>query len=109
MKNYLDEEVEEDDEVENLKSYTSLIFNAQSSASKDELLATLPQRSTVDLLVSRYFNSNSFALRKSREVNDRQILNHIQMSYTDQHSRELYVKSINCSQRGIPQAATLFT
>jgi hypothetical protein len=64
MKSYLDE-FEEADEDENLKSFTSLIFNAQSPTSKIELLAALPPRSTVDLLVSRYFNSNSPGLRKS--------------------------------------------
>ena len=63
MKSYLDEE-DEDDGEENLKSYTSLVFNAQSPTTKNELLAALPRRTTVDLLVSRYFNSNSPALRK---------------------------------------------
>jgi hypothetical protein len=66
MKSYLDDEIE-DDEEENLKSYTSLIFNAESPTTKMELLAALPQRTTVDSLVSRYFNSNSPALRKSHD------------------------------------------
>jgi hypothetical protein len=63
MKAYLDEEAE-DGEEENLKSYTSLVFNARSPATKLELIAALPQRTAVDLLVSRYFNSNSPALRE---------------------------------------------
>jgi len=64
MKSYLDEEVEEEDEGEHLKSYTSLVFNTQSPASKQDLLQALPQRATVDLLISQYFNCNSPALRK---------------------------------------------
>ncbi|KAN0099272.1 Fungal specific transcription factor domain containing protein [Hyaloscypha variabilis] len=63
MKTYLDDEEEDEyDEEENLKSYTSLIFNAQTPTTKVQLLAALPPRPTVDLLVSRYFNSNSPAL-----------------------------------------------
>ncbi|KAE9364190.1 hypothetical protein N431DRAFT_354338 [Stipitochalara longipes BDJ] len=63
MKSYLeDEDEDEDDEEENLKSYTSLIFNAQTPTTKAQLLAAMPQRPAVDLLVSRYFNSNSPAL-----------------------------------------------
>jgi hypothetical protein len=70
MKSYLDEEAE-DDEEENLKSYTSLVFNACPPTTKLELLAALPQRATVDLLVSRYFNSNSPALRELHEASAR--------------------------------------
>jgi hypothetical protein len=65
MKSYLEDEFEEAEENENVDTFTSLMFNAQSPTSKIELLAALPQRSTVDLLVSRYFNSNSPGLRKS--------------------------------------------
>jgi hypothetical protein len=69
MKTYLDDEEEDEyDEEENLKSYTSLIFNAQTPTTKVQLLAALPPRPTVDLLVSRYFNSNSPALRKCNKT-----------------------------------------
>ena len=67
MKSYLDEEAEE----EKLKSYTSLVFNACPPTTKLALLAALPQRPTVDLLVSRYFNSNSPALRELHEASAR--------------------------------------
>jgi hypothetical protein len=69
MRIYLDEEA--DDEEENLRSYTSLIFNGRSPTTKFELLAALPQRTAVDLLVSRYFNSNSPALRELHEASAR--------------------------------------
>jgi len=69
MKSYLDEEAE--DEEENLRSYTSLIFNGRSPTTKFELLAALPERTAVDLLVSRYFNSNSPALRELHEASAR--------------------------------------
>lgn len=76
MKGYLDDEdEEEDDEEENLKSYTSLIFNAQTPTTKPQLLATLPERPAVDLLVSRYFNSNSPALRKYNKPATCHVLN----------------------------------
>jgi hypothetical protein len=91
MKSYLDEEAE-DDEEENLKAYTSLIFNAQSPTTKLELLAALSQRTAVDLLVSRYFNSNSPALREFRrasELHNFPLLMHFQLFCTDQHSKEM--------------------
>jgi hypothetical protein len=69
MKSYLDEEAE--DEEANLRSYTSLIFNGRSPTTKFELLAALPERTAVDLLVSRYFNSNSPALRELHEASAR--------------------------------------
>jgi len=69
MKSYLDEEAE--NEEENLRSYTSLIFNGRSPTTKFELLAALPERTAVDLLVSRYFNSNSPALRELHEASAR--------------------------------------
>ncbi len=76
MKSYFEEEVDEGVEDDNLKAYTSLIFNAQSPSSKSELLSILPQRPEVDLLISRYFNSNSPALRKSREALCREMHTH---------------------------------
>jgi hypothetical protein len=93
MKSYLDEENEEDEE-ENVKSYTSLIFNAQSPTTKNELLAALPRRTAVDLLVSRYFNSNSPALRMFHicKLHDFHMLIYFQPSFTDQHFREMYVR-----------------
>lgn len=43
----------------------SLLFRPGSRVTKLELIAALPQKGVVDRLVSRYFNSNSPAIRKS--------------------------------------------
>ena len=43
---------------------TSLLLNSHPPATKEELLEVLPERGIVDRLVSRYFNSNSPALRE---------------------------------------------
>jgi hypothetical protein len=92
MKSYLDEEAE-DDEEEDLKAYTSLIFKAQSPTTKLQLLAALPQRTAMDLLVSRYFNSNSPALREFRRASELHHLlpfaNALQLFCTGQHSKEM--------------------
>ena len=49
---------------ESVRPDTSLIFNSQSPVTKEELLAALPERTIVDRLVYRYFNSNSPASRE---------------------------------------------
>lgn len=43
----------------------SLLFRPVSRVTKLDLIAALPQKGVVDRLVSRYFNSNSPALRES--------------------------------------------
>lgn len=65
MKSYFNEvEAEDSPRDESVRPDTSLIFNSQSPATKEDLLAALPERTIVDRLVYRYFNSNSPALRK---------------------------------------------
>lgn len=43
----------------------SLLFRPGSNVTKLDLIAALPPKSVVDRLVSRYFNSNSPAIRES--------------------------------------------
>jgi hypothetical protein len=59
-------EVEEDDSPRDkgVKPHLPLIFNSKSPATKEELLAALPERSIVNRLIYRYFNSSSPALRE---------------------------------------------
>jgi len=65
MQSYFqDTEAENFTADESMKADMSLMFNADSHVTKLDLLAALPQRVVVDRLVSRYFNSNSPALRK---------------------------------------------
>lgn len=50
---------------DNIRPDTSLVFRSGSKVTKLDLVAALPQKGVVDRLVSRYFNSNSPALRGS--------------------------------------------
>jgi hypothetical protein len=45
-------------------AYTMLTFNPYSPATKGELIEMLPERSVVDRLIARYFNSHSPSLRE---------------------------------------------
>lgn len=65
VKSYFNEnEVEDMPPDESVRPDTSLLFNSQSAATKEDLLAALPERNIVDRLVYRYFNSSSPALRE---------------------------------------------
>ena len=68
MKDYFNETVEETSlGDENVRPHLSLLLNnTGSTANRGDLLAALPERNMVNRLVSRYFNSNSPALRKLR-------------------------------------------
>ncbi|PVH69040.1 hypothetical protein DL98DRAFT_626994 [Cadophora sp. DSE1049] len=57
------EEAEETMGDEDIKSYSSLAFNAATPSTKPDLMAALPPRLVIDRFVSRYFNSNSPSLR----------------------------------------------
>lgn len=61
------EETEEADYIvdDSTRPDMSLLFRPGSRVTKLELIAALPQKGVVDRLVSRYFNSNSPALRES--------------------------------------------
>jgi hypothetical protein len=59
---------EAEDESDDIQPYTILSFHAKSPATKNQLLAVLPERPVVDRLVSTYFNSNSPALRECAEI-----------------------------------------
>lgn len=52
---HLDEQVEEDSDTE--VSGAQLLYGCPKPTTKDEILASLPNRQVVDRLVSRYFNS----------------------------------------------------
>ncbi|KAH6694968.1 fungal-specific transcription factor domain-containing protein [Leptodontidium sp. MPI-SDFR-AT-0119] len=62
VKSYFEEaeEVTDDDDI---RPYSSLAFNAQSPATKPDLISALPTRLVVDRFISRYFNSNSPSLQ----------------------------------------------
>lgn len=65
MKGYFaNPEVENEAERDDVANYTMLMLSPQTSASKEELLERLPEKSIVDRLVSRYFNSHSPSLRE---------------------------------------------
>lgn len=62
--NYLDEENLDDPESDGLQPDISLIFQPQSNATRETLVAAMPQRFIVDILVSRYFKMISPSRRK---------------------------------------------
>ena len=64
IKSYLNEVEAKDTHDESVRPDLSLVFSSESPATKDDLLAALPDRPTVDRLVYRYFNSNSPAIRE---------------------------------------------
>jgi hypothetical protein len=52
----------------------SLLFNSTgSTATREDLLAALPEPNIVNRLVSRYFNSNSPAMRETRLISCRHL------------------------------------
>ncbi|ORY71200.1 fungal-specific transcription factor domain-containing protein [Pseudomassariella vexata] len=64
LKSYF--EVPEDEETEDLDAYEEaagspelLLFSRSAPRNRDELLALLPEKSVIDRLMMRYFNSNS--------------------------------------------------
>lgn len=57
-----------------IRPYSSLAFNAQSPATKSDLIAALPTRIIVDRFVSRYFNSNSPSLREWNGVQNVEVM-----------------------------------
>ncbi|KAE9376137.1 hypothetical protein N431DRAFT_464187 [Stipitochalara longipes BDJ] len=63
VKSYFNEvEREGSPHEESVRPDLSVVFNSESLASKEDLLAALPERPIVDRLIYRYFNSNSPAL-----------------------------------------------
>jgi hypothetical protein len=65
VKSYFNEvESEDPPRDESVRPDLSLIFDSESPATKEDLLAALPKRPIVDRLIYRYFNSNSPALRE---------------------------------------------
>jgi hypothetical protein len=49
---------------ESVRPDISLLFNSNKTTNKEDLLVALPERNIVNRLVSRYFSSNSPALRE---------------------------------------------
>jgi len=69
VKSYFKEiEGEDSPRDESVRPDLSLVFDFESPATKEELLAALPERSIVNRLIYRYFNSNSPALREYFEL-----------------------------------------
>lgn len=61
---FANEHGDEDADDSGEMSYTMLTFNPFSPATKEGLIGMLPERSVVDRLIARYFNSHSPSLRE---------------------------------------------
>ena len=68
VKSYFNEDEEEEDSPDGRpRPDTAMVFQFHA-ATKEDVLAALPEKHVVDRLVSRYFNSNSPVLREFLEV-----------------------------------------
>jgi hypothetical protein len=64
VKGYFTEEPDEDFDLNNDGQTAAMALGNTIPANRADLLAALPERSVVDRLVSRYFNSNDPAMSR---------------------------------------------